>query len=1070
MEEMKSYTVRVETGEIRLMSQEEVSKLVRTTMARAESGGQTTKKPSKFARSKGSYSIASDLSRRLSLSPRPTKSTRALQLGKNPEELAKSPTSKLFQDFRAAVSTAATSTPPEESRDDNSTSFFSKNSMTKDSSRGRDERFSALVRTVGPTVIDPENDPRDVSFTVSTEVDGPKNLSEKELHALVRSSMIRAKFNARHKKSRRKQDHTVDNDATIQSPDSSPAKRLSRKFSWSTVEKSDDEEFEDFRDEEILVVETKNDMVDTGMRQELENREQTSKDNQTAVDEMVNAEMNDISTHGSGDLFITPCTSVRHDTLDFVAQKQVLNEDGSHCISRQPESDTQLLSLVLSGGDTSISDKDICKMVKHSMAKAKLTRQEITDLLEDTGSPTGTTNVDIASMFDVTTRRTKDPARVLGVKSLSPRRRRSLGLNNTRAEAAPIHEFPSTIDRDNEPADSNVTVPIEITEVDDPIEIILHKENDKLSVKSEGVENRAHETKDEFGIPLMTTSKDSECIELCSYIKDEHTVFAAQDIDAVESQVLDLDDPDDDAAQCADTDLVITSQPEAQTCDADVDKEILLPVPIEELPGDIVKTVPHREQSNSCCFQMCCMPIILSSSSVAEKEELDRASAAISAETIEQHQEEAIHSEETTVSKLDIDCESSVLAETTHAELPDERTPPAHEPESVIDLTDANSTVSMEVSPSVHDDMTGLNDNTNKEHIEVAQSDQDPAVDTAMQLNIEEHDPFATNYIDDGAAPDEIKNRTEELNVVLLDSATVDESYCCTCFHVPMNPEIIAAEVKAEQLNVELPTSHEKVEDNELIVPAKDSAILFNTQSETKTLSTEDLNTPPVQEDALVQEDVIKEQKSYSRKNRHSNHLKYKRFKESYDVKTVITDEFLSQVISRKGSKISISELAKILKGEGTKTNENGAKAIDDNDSTQHDNNSADETIQSDRSDVEAKIDASLEQSGFCVDFMSIFSDLDLRGVDDDFGSASLFPDDSRAVTWIESAIDAESKDELTDHGTTRSIDADDDKHPKITEYESEFVASLDENERRRLTFSFSEGRYTGSLSSLDDY
>jgi hypothetical protein len=126
--------------------------------------------------------------------------------------------------------------------------------------------------------------------------------------------------------------------------------------------------------------------------------------------------------------------------------------------------------------------------------------------------------------------------------------------------------------------------------------------------------------------------------------------------------------------------------------------------------------------------------------------------------------------------------------------------------------------------------------------------------------------------------------------------------------------------------------------------------------------------------------------------------------------------------------------------------------------------------MQSNRSDIDEKVKATLQQGGFCMDFLSMFTDLDPGDIDDDFGSASLLPDDSRAVTWIESVADAYSKDETTDQGAAHSIYADDDKPPKTAEYESEFAASLDEKERRRLTFSFSEGRYTGSLSSVDDY
>lgn len=1063
MDDMKSYTVRVETGEIRLMSQEEVSKLVRTTMARAESGAQNTKKTSKFARSKGTYTIASDLSRRLSLSPRPLSSTRALHLSKNPEERAKSPTSKLFKDFRAAVSTGATSIPPEESRDDNNTSIQSKRTDMKESSRSREERFSALVRTVGPTVIDPENDPRDVSFTVSTEVDGPKNLSEKELHALVRSSIVRAKFNARYKKSRRKLDYMIDNDSSMQSPDTSPTKRISRKFSWSTVEKSDDEEFEDFRDDEN--VEVKNDMID--IRQESESREQTSKDNQTAVDEMVNAEKSDLSTHGSGEIFITPCTSSKNDAIDFAATKQLRNEDELKRTIRQPESETQLLSLVLSGGDTSISDKDICNMVKHSMAKAKLTRQEISDLLEDTGTstPSGATKMDVASMFEGIERRAKESSRVLGVKSFSPRRRRSLGLNVTRAEAAPILELPASIDGDNEPVDTG-TIPTEIAKVNKDIlaEIILQSEDEKISAEIEISESCACTSTDEAGISPPVVVQDSETPEFCPNTNDDNNnIFVAHEAVADEGYNREIDDPVYDKANVDNPDFAVLSQPDVQT-GGDTDMEIDPPLPIEELSHDITKVVPHQEQSNSCCFQMCCMPIILSSSSVAEKEELDRAPASISTGAIEQHKEEAVPLEEMPELNLNNDVESSVFVEAKLEEQRNEIIPPVHDHESIIDLTDVVSTGSIAVSPEVHKKLSLLNDDANNEEMNEVKNDQDPVVDTVVQASLGDHNPLTTDNTGDSALHDAIEYHIEDLNGVRLDHTTIDESPCLTCFHVPMNPENISVEVKNEQHVVESETLNKNLGDNAMIVSKKSNLVSLDAPTETVTLSPEDLNT------SAAQEKCTNEQKSHSKINRHPKFSKYRRFKEYYDVKTVITDEFLNQVISRKGSKISVSELAKILNGETTKSVEDDIKVTDDNDSALHNNHSADDTMPSDRSDIEEKIDASLEQGGFCVDFMSIFSDLDLRGVDDDFGSASLFPDDSRAVTWMESVADAESKDEITDHGATRSIDADDDRPPKITEYESEFVASLDENERRRLTFSFSEGRYTGSLSSLDDY
>ena len=1139
MDDLKSYTVRVETGEIRLMSQEEVSKLVRTTMARAESGAPNSKTTTKFARGKGTYTIASDLSRRLSLSPRPVRSTRALHLDRNPEEL-KPPTSKIFQDFRAAVSGGAMSTPPGESRDDCNT--FTKFEMKKPS-LSRDERFSALVRTVGPTAIDPENDPRDVSFTVSTEVDGPKNMSEKEVQALVRSSIIRAKFNARQRKFRRKPGQSVD---AISSPDNSPKKTHSRKFSWSTVEKSDDEDFEDFMDDEVA--ETKNDV-----RQEVEKREQCIESNQNAVDEMVNAEKNYISTNGSNEIFITPCSSSKNEAIDCASPTQTFKEDECKHTSRQPEFDLQLLSRVFSAGDTSISDKDICNRVKHSMAKAKMTRQEITDLLEDT--PSGVTKLDVASICEGTQRRAKDSYRVFGVKSLSPRRRRNLGLNLTRAEVSPMHKLPFTSDDDQVPADTNV-VSSETNQIDDSTsnEIVAVKATDGVITKSEIAECYISTPVDEAGVSASVVVTDFESPEAYPNPEDDKIATSIIDINIVEVNDRELDEPLVDT-EVDKSEFVDSSQPFDDQTNENSNQYPNPTSSIAEMAHDIVEKIPEQNQKSCCFFQFCCAPIILSSSSVTVKEELDGASAItgkeeldgasaeeldrasavtekeesdrglqvtekeeldrssevkekeerdrvaeVSCETIERHQEDAMQIQEMPPSEIDIEPIPIDCSEEKCEVVPNESIVPNNNLENIIDLTDITLAGSTLVSATVQTDdckeeaavqTDDREEETAMKSFDLVKedtNDQMPVVENVEPVSMGGLVPESTVSYENCAVHDEIRKDTVDLNTEPLDSTTADESPCMTCFHVLMNPEmnpeirsieernenkIVGPEeltnekepvpINLEMIPVDGPNEGQE-ELNALIIPDHDKAIMLEAQKEITTLPTDGVNS------TSEREGITKEQNSSSNMSRVSKLSKYKRFKEYCEVKAVVTEEFLNEVISRKGSKISVTELAKMLKGEISKTVDKVIRDTEGNETELLNGISADETIQSERSDIEAKIDASLQQNGFCMDFMSIFSDVDLRDADDDLGSSSLFPDDSRAVTWIESVIDAESQYERQDHGTAHTVDADDDQAPKCEGYESEFVASLDENERRRLTFSFSDGRYTGSLSSLDDY
>jgi hypothetical protein len=198
--------------------------------------------------------------------------------------------------------------------------------------------------------------------------------------------------------------------------------------------------------------------------------------------------------------------------------------------------------------------------------------------------------------------------------------------------------------------------------------------------------------------------------------------------------------------------------------------------------------------------------------------------------------------------------------------------------------------------------------------------------------------------------------------------------------------------------------------------------------------------------------------------------LKYKRCKEYCDLDSEGKDEVRNEVISKKDSKISVSELVKLWNAETYEDSKRSAVFLDENESSLQ-NDSVDETMLSyDNSAAEARYYSTSEPSGFCMDFMSLFSDFDLRDIDDDFGSASLFQDESRAVTWVDSVVAAVSKDETPNNGTTRSTMVDYDQAAKGAGYESELANSLDDNERRRLTFSFSDGRYTASLSSSNEY
>jgi hypothetical protein len=190
---------------------------------------------------------------------------------------------------------------------------------------------------------------------------------------------------------------------------------------------------------------------------------------------------------------------------------------------------------------------------------------------------------------------------------------------------------------------------------------------------------------------------------------------------------------------------------------------------------------------------------------------------------------------------------------------------------------------------------------------------------------------------------------------------------------------------------------------------------------------------------------------------------------------TIITDEFLAEIASKKGSKISTSELAQMLEGSASRRSGSkvGSEYESNLSSSAEESHPSEESRESDsqyRSCSRSRrgtrsgsaTGSSSVRSQFCMDFLDLFRPLDdIPGEDEDCSNAFTCNDDSNAVTWIESGMDENSAQEgdLTDCDTTDKEA--DPTRKKASSRTPDVVEVVDEPDQRRVTFSFSDGRGT---------
>lgn len=431
MEDQKSYTVRTDTGEIRLMSQEEVAKLVRSSMERAKSLTPTARSSSKLSDSSVAYAASTVTSRRLSLSPRITNATGKYHFNRRQEKQrkgTKAETSRIFRDFREAISSgSASSIIQEEAEPVNPSKTERDTGPEKPIRRGTtiNERFTAMVKTSTPREFGTEaregnsiigsadwEQSSVKSFTVSTEAEGKKNLSETEISDLVRDSIRRARRNAKVKS--RKHLDTSSNKISFQKETAgslSPQSSVNRKFSWSSVEKSDDEDIElrddanegdrSQRRDEVpppeAIQPTSRDEVASPKAAQLEKWNEVvtgmiDTTNSSKVKERLTVgivvqeqevEVNDTPTIAldSVEVTLTPPQSSPEVangalatplTLKFPAEISNNNISNPEMLHEAPA----LSDVMSTGGESTLSGNEIIMRVQHSMDRAKLARVE----------------------------------------------------------------------------------------------------------------------------------------------------------------------------------------------------------------------------------------------------------------------------------------------------------------------------------------------------------------------------------------------------------------------------------------------------------------------------------------------------------------------------------------------------------------------------------------------------------------------------------------------------------------------------------------------------------------------
>lgn len=1153
MEDQKSYTVRTETGEIRLMSQDEVSKLVRSSIERAKSATPRKNTNNKLSQDASSvYSASTATSRRLSLSPRSPNSMRKYQFNRSQEEpkaTSKPKTSQLFRDFREAMSSGASDITLGENGNITSRPKTERESRADKPSRSRgttmDDRFSAMVKSASARAVEREKI-RVQSFTVSTEAEGKKNLSETEINDLVRSSIRRARQNAKHKTW--KQLDSSYNTASASIPSNlsySPQHAVQRKFSWSSAEKSDDDEIDEVRDDEVperdgsdgrdhepsaengqLESQRDDAIIATSSADDNQFRLEVTEQNTLLEDKR---EETTNSERTCDHVFETPSCSPESVNEDFEAPQSLKTEDRASALNEDVEapqspkteeraSDSRIISpetcydapalgsVVSAGGESVLSDKDICLRVQLSMDRAKLTRLEITELLQQSPQ-SGMKISEMADIVEGTMRRARESAKGIDQPSATERDTEHCCL------------VEDTIERDRivECASSMSTAP----GIQKYRAFFLSGSELKESLANGG------DTSDLRSLPARAQTEAALPLSSHQEIeptrsKEDHFSGTLKSFSAV-------------AAPVATAEILVNELADEKldtVCPGISQEHAVSDMKTSEVRATVKDTAPTDREpvinprdapGDSCCSPFDCsigmspspspspLPPPIQADTTSYSDHSFSREDRTKFRTIKSQVEMPSDDKE---SAVDMGIEVSVLPATASADSGMELT--AHmsgcEPASDLLNSDLQTHANMQM-PSVfstdnlpqdselHSNQRDVKYPTGELPSDVATHEKDNAIELTEQakstaptdagvpfpatevLLVNESEPATS-------AEERVPFHVAEARTELV-PAVASSSDLCDSSAALADVSVTTASKYSVASPVDVPCAETQETEELLVHHVVRRPLLMIKESASSEDACDVAMTVHQRLSDALNSNTSSQHRSKSeasqRRRKHSQPIKARSPRRARGQKSnstrngnneaVITEEFLSEIASKKGARITAVELAQMMKSAKPKcTGSNNVDSQEDM-STLHatsadnsgfsDQQSDDRTRESQsrgrsRSRTRKK-KASSVQSQFCMDFLDFFTQLDMHANDEcDDGS------------WIDSAVDETStqKGDLTDNGCDTTEQGSDRPRKTAVDYESEYATTLDEKERRRITFSFSDGRYTEGdydASSSDD-
>lgn len=980
---------------------------------------------------------------------------------KNPEVsttgTGKPTTSQLFRNFKEAISGGS-------ARGKNfrtNKRYINRQKQEQSSNSEQSSIYIPSKKETEHTIPDGDDSNREQSFTVSTEADGKKKLSETEINDLVRKTIRRARENAKRKTQQQlNSSFDVVAGSLRGNVTFSPESALGRKFSWSSMEKSDDEnddndtETRDEKQERDIVEERDNGLLDppddttaldstgkeSGFFTEILSDEEKLSEEPYFSETNKNEVMIPLEPIECDEVFETTQSSPELSLLDNRRQKEPM---ATKVISPFRGVEEPYLSSILSSGGDSVRSGAICSRVQHSIDRAKLARLEITELLQETPQNTAAM-LDWNDLGDDTKRYARESG--YGFETVL---KRGFSVSPTKREQLFGCASPgSTTSSVNGSYSAFFFSEIQ------SIEAISAKGNRESRLQSpcSSVRSALREALSAGEI----ASGDLPLAVGSELLPSKHDVLTPPEVLST-SELM--------ARQDGSYDIELNNATYSSNCAAKDAHDDLMEsngLPLSNHPDAMTSSVPRL------------------SSPKEERRQHDKVKSKVDVSTREMNEARDVDIEITVVSKSS---SSSLDSEIQSRKIENQPCDP--------ELAALVTTKEVSEPPTcLHEDGEALTTSKDPGGEGTTETEATQPVSTendTISLSDSEGPTKEMELDDPETAPSHAVTAVESVLPRLNDdtarptSSDTAQTENLEASEHPLSP-VIDEESEAALADAELTRSAHKAARWALLVLKESTSTDDECEKdEYAKARLHPMNTAEVLDNELESARNYKYSQQLKHRTTNKKTTRTARGDKKFllESESVVTEEFLAEISAKKGSKISASELAHMLDGSTSKRSM--SKAVSRGGITTLQSSTANDSIsvasrdscsksrdrsrslsrsrRSARSNDREEVDTSM-QSQFCLDFLDLCRHLDVRGDNDECGDEFIYNEDSNAATtWVDSVVDETSSIEgvLTeDHCDTAET-----RDGHISQMHSETTEPLGEKERRRMTFSFSDGRYT---------